>query len=55
MYDCICALICILRCSHCHFKGVKAMDIAELDTKPVTAVENNCLFGLVYKSTSGMG
>ncbi len=31
------------------------MDIAELDTKLVTAVENNCLFGLVHKTTSGVG
>jgi hypothetical protein len=34
---------------------VLAMDIAELDTKLVTAVEDDCLFGLIYKNTSGMG
>jgi hypothetical protein len=32
-----------------------AMDIAELDTKLVTAVQNDRLFGLVYKNTPGMG
>ncbi len=34
---------------------VLAMDIAELDTKLVTAVDNNRLFGLVYTNSSGMG
>ena len=33
---------------------VLAMDIAELDTKLVTAAENDRLFGLVYKTTFGM-
>jgi hypothetical protein len=32
-----------------------AMDIAELETKLMTAVENDGLFGLLYKNTSGMG
>jgi len=31
------------------------MDIAELDTKLVAAVQNDRLFGLVYKNTPGMG
>ncbi len=31
------------------------MDIAELETKLMTAVENDGLFGLLYKNTSGMG
>ncbi len=34
---------------------VLAIDIAELDTKLVTAREDQKLFGMVYKNTSGMG
>ena len=33
---------------------VLAVDISELDTKLVTATEGNKLFGLVYKTPSGM-
>ncbi len=32
-----------------------AVSQGRCDTKLVTAVENNRLFGLVYKTTSGMG
>ena len=32
-----------------------ALDIAELDTKLVTAVGGNPLHGLAHKNTSGMG
>jgi len=33
---------------------VLAVDILELDTKLVTAMAGNKLFGLVYKNMSGM-
>jgi len=34
---------------------VLGMGTAELDTKLVTAVEDDCFFGLVHKNTFGMG
>ena len=37
-----------------HVRAFRAVDISELDTKLVTAVDVGKLYGMVYSNTSGL-
>ena len=37
-----------------HVPDFRAVDISELDTKLVTAVDGGKLYGMVYSNTSGL-